>query len=174
LHDQLSELLAAYIQKELVPETISKARTQNLILSRKTKKNIAKLETTMTSNKGDSNSILSTLDKFTKKQNISYTSSSTNEFKNTMIQDMQRRMAKQQQKASDGPVLFLTLVVVLFAKHHDGVVYATGKYAPKLLKQLKGKLEAEQYEQLEKWKEAAKAGTLGKEDREEMGRMAGA
>jgi hypothetical protein len=89
-----------------------------------------------------------------------------------MLDDMLRRFKKQ--KASDGPVLFLTLVVVLFAKQHDGVVYATGKFAPKLLKLLKGKLEDEQYEQVERWKEAAKTNSLTAEDKAAMAKMAGA
>jgi hypothetical protein len=86
-----------------------------------------------------------------------------------MLGDMARRMQKQ--KKSDGPLLFLTLVVFLFAKHNAGVVYATGKFAPKLLKQLKTVLDAEQYAQLEVWKEAAKAGTLSAEDRDAMKQM---
>jgi hypothetical protein len=69
-------------------------------------------------------------------------------------------------------VLFLMLVIVLFAKHHDGVVYATGKFAPKLLKELKGKMESEQYGQVEKWKEAAKTSSLTAEDRADMVKMA--
>jgi hypothetical protein len=77
----------------------------------------------------------------------------------------------QKQKKSDGPLLFLTLAVFLFAKHNVGVVYATGKFAPKLLKQLKGSLDADEFAQMEAWKEAAKAGTLSAEDRDAMKRM---
>ncbi|KAF7565011.1 hypothetical protein PtrSN002B_002894 [Pyrenophora tritici-repentis] len=87
-----------------------------------------------------------------------------------MVEDMLRRLQKQ--KASDGPVLFLTLVVVLFARQYDGVVYATGKFAPKLLKQLKGTLDKVQYEKVEAWKEAAKTNALTPEDRAEMVKMA--
>jgi hypothetical protein len=87
-----------------------------------------------------------------------------------MMDDMLRRLQKQ--KASDGPVLFLMLVIVLFAKRYDGVVYATGKFAPKLLKQLKGNMTEEQYQTVEKWKEAAKTSSLTAEDRADMVRMA--
>lgn len=89
--------------------------------------------------------------------------------KATMLGDMARRMQKQ--RKSDGPLLFLTLVVFLFAKHNAGVVYATGKFAPKLLRHLKPKLNKEQYAQLEAWKEAARAGTLSAEDRDGMKKM---
>ncbi|KAH7067096.1 hypothetical protein FB567DRAFT_259475 [Paraphoma chrysanthemicola] len=173
LHDQLADLLATYIQKELVPESISKARSQGLVLSRRTKKNISKLESTLSTAK-DLPSLLTTLDKFTTKQTIPTPSpDQLAEYKSSMLQDLRRRMAKHQ-KPSDGPVLFLTLVVILFAKHNDGIVYATGKYAPKVLKLLKGKMDAEEYKMVEKWKEGAKTGTLRSEDREGMRGMAGA
>ncbi|KAH7079373.1 hypothetical protein BKA63DRAFT_265568 [Paraphoma chrysanthemicola] len=171
LHDQLAELLATYIQKELIPESISKARSQGLGLSRRTKKNMSKLESTLPTAK-DLPSLLSTIDKFTTKQTISTPSpDQVSDYKSSMLQDLRRRMAKHQ-KSSDGPVLFLTLVVILFAKHNDGIVYATGKYAPKVLKLLKGKMEADEYEKVEKWKEGAKTGTLSGEDREGMRSMA--
>lgn len=172
LQDQLSNLLATYIQKDLVPDTLVKARSQGLVLSRKTKKNVQKFETTLSSSNPSLNAILSTLAKFSQKSGLTSSSPlALDTHKAAMIQDMQRRMAKQT-KSPDGPVLFLTLVVILCAKHYDGFVYATGKYAPKLLKQLRGKLEAGEYEQLEKWKEAAKTGTVGEEDREGMRGMA--
>jgi hypothetical protein len=87
-----------------------------------------------------------------------------------MLADMLRRLQKQ--KASDGPVLFLTLVSVLYAKQNDGVVYATGKFAPKLLKLLKGTLGDEQFGKVEAWKEAAKSNSLSAEDRKGMAEMA--
>jgi hypothetical protein len=174
VHDQLAELFATYAQKELIPDTVAKARAQNLVLSRKTRKNIVRLSSILESSKTmDNTSLSSALENFNKKQGI--TPPSTDLLagtKQTMLDDMLRRFKKQ--KASDGPVLFLTLVVVLFAKQHDGVVYATGKFAPKLLKLLKGKLEDEQYEQVERWKEAAKTNSLTAEDRAAMAKMAGA
>jgi len=173
LRDPLSELLATYIQKELVPDVLTKARSQSLVLSRKTKKTVAKLESTLSA-ATDLPSTQSSLSKFSTKQNIPTPSTDFLEtYKSTMVQDMQRRMTKQQ-KSFDGPVLFLTLVVILHAKHYPGVVYATGKYAPKLLKMLKSKLAEDEYEMLEKWKEGAKKGALGKEETEDMRSMAGA
>lgn len=171
LKDQLSDLLATYLQKELVLDVITKARSQGLVLSRKTRKNIQKLDTTLGTAKTEINAIISTIDKFHKKQALdSANVVAIEDAKKAMMQDMLRRMQKQQ-KASDGPVSFLTLVILLIAKHHSGVVYATGKFAPKLMKQLKTKLEPEQYERLEKWKEGAKAGSLTAEDRGDMTQM---
>jgi hypothetical protein len=172
LHTQLAELLATYVHKDLVPDTIAKACAQGLVLSRKTRKNISRLSSILDASKTmDTAAMTSALDKFAKKQGIAAPSPASLETaKQNMMDDMLRRLQKQ--KASDGPVLFLMLVIVLFAKHHDGVVYATGKFAPKLLKELKGKMESEQYGQVEKWKEAAKTSSLTAEDRADMVKMA--
>ncbi|EMD90106.1 hypothetical protein COCHEDRAFT_1204717 [Bipolaris maydis C5] len=172
LHDQLADLLASYAHKDLIPDTIAKARAQGLVLSRKTRKNIARLSSILdTAKTMDISAITSALDKFAKKQGISAPApASLENAKQSMVDDMLRRLQKQ--KASDGPVLFLMLVIVLFARHYNGVVYATGKFAPKLLKLLKGKMGEEQYEQVEKWKEAAKASSLSAEDQAEMVKMA--
>ncbi|PVI06505.1 hypothetical protein DM02DRAFT_649629 [Periconia macrospinosa] len=168
--DQLADLLSTYIRKELIPDSLTKARTQGLVRSSKTVKNVQRLETSLSSDKKDLASILSSIDKFEKKQEIHGTEpASTEEAKKVLVGDMVRRMQKPK---TDGPLLFLTLVVVLTAKHYPGVVYATGKFAPKLLKQLKSKVSGEDYEQLERWKEMAKSGTLGADDQKLMSHMA--
>ncbi|KAJ8109210.1 hypothetical protein OPT61_g7629 [Boeremia exigua] len=170
LQDQLSDLLAQYIQKDIVADTVTKATAQGLILSRKTRKNIQRLESALRSGSTGVAALTASLEKFNKKQAIDTPDAATLESsKATMLGDMARRMQKQ--KKSDGPLLFLTLVVFLFAKHNAGVVYATGKFAPKLLKQLKPVLDAEQYAQLEAWKEAARSSSLSAEDRDGMKRM---
>jgi hypothetical protein len=172
LHDQLAELLATYTHKDLIPDTIAKARAQGLVLSRKTRKNLARLSSIVDATKNlDTTSISSALDRFNKKQNIAPPAAdSLSAAKQSMLDDMLRRLQKQ--KASDGPVLFLTLVIVLFAKQSGGMVYATGKFAPKLLKLLKGVLGEEQFAKVEGWKEAAKSNTLTAEDRRDMAEMA--
>jgi hypothetical protein len=75
------------------------------------------------------------------------------------------------QKTSDSPTLFLLTVIVLLAKEKDGVVYATGKYAPKLMKLLRPTL-GDDYTLLEGWKDKAKSGALDAEDIERMKKMA--
>ncbi|KZM20508.1 uncharacterized protein EKO05_0004535 [Ascochyta rabiei] len=170
LQDQLSELLAQYVQKDLVPDAVSKSSSQGFVLSRKTRKNVLKLESALSAGSMDVSALTTSLDRFNKKQSINAPTTSALEMsKETMLSDMARRMQKQ--KKSDGPLLFLTLVVFLFAKHNAGILYATGKFAPKLLKQLKSTLDAGQYELLEAWKESAKAGTLSAEDRDAMKKM---
>ena len=170
LQDQLSDLLAQYVQNDLVPDAVSKAASQGLLLSRRTRKNVQRIESALDSHSMDVSALASSLDKFNKKQSIDTPDDlALQSSKSTMLGDMARRMQKQ--RKSDGPLLFLTLVVFLFAKYNAGVVYATGKYAPKLLKQLKPVLDAEQYSQLEAWKEAARAGSLSADDRAGMKKM---
>ncbi|KAH3943615.1 hypothetical protein HBH98_028480 [Parastagonospora nodorum] len=166
LKEQLNTLLATYLQSDMLPDALVKARAQNLVMSRKTRKNIDKLENALKATK-DLPHIFSTLEKFTTKQSISPLLARTSP-KKSMLADMQRRMAK----TSDPPVLFLTLVVLLYARYYPGVVYATGKFAPKLMKLLREKVSAEEYAVLEGWKEGAKKGELGEEDREGMRAMA--
>ena len=169
LQGQLSELLFAYLLKELVPESISKARSQGLTRSRKTVKNLQKLESVLKKEISDLPKLGTALDKFSKKQTLPVVDEfAVTESRNVMAEDMIRKMQKQ----SDGPLLFLTLVVVLLAKKQRSLVYATGKFAPKLMKQLKSSLSEEDFGQLEKWKELAKAGSLTADDKDQMKNMA--
>ena len=170
LRSQLSELLCSYLQKELIPESIVRARSQGLTRSRKTMKNLQKFQSSVKQKTADLPSLVTATEKFNKKQSIQGPDENTiTELKNTQVQDMIRKMQKQ----SEGPVLFLTLVVVLLARERQNLVYATGKFAPKLMKQLKTLLKMEDYEQLEKWKDLAKAGSLTADDKERMKAMAG-
>ncbi|KAF1838531.1 hypothetical protein BDW02DRAFT_541568 [Decorospora gaudefroyi] len=184
LHDQLAQLLTSYTQHDLVPDAMAKASAQGLALSRKTRKNMAKLTHILSTEneieiENEKNTLTTTtlttaLNKFAQKQNMQCPppASVLADTKRTMRDDMCRRLQKQ--KLPDGgPVCFLTLVVVLCADHFDGVVYATGKFAPRLMRLVKGRVGEAQYERLEGWKEMAKRGELGVEDREGMLGMAG-
>jgi hypothetical protein len=171
LREQLSELLSSYLLKDLVPDAISKARSQALLCSRKTKKNIQKIESSLKTSKTDISSTISVIEKFNQKQGVQeLDTASLEEAKTAQVADMVRKM----QKLSDGPTLFLYLVVVMLARHNPGVLYASGKFAPKLMKLLKPSLSAEAYEQLEKWKDGARAGSLSAEDKDDMRGLAGA
>lgn len=170
LQSQLSELLCTYLLKEVIPDSLARARAQGLIRSRKTRKNIKKLESILGQGPMDLSTVVSAIRKFGKKQAISgLEENAISESMKTQVNDMIRKMHKQ----ANGPLLFLTLVIVLLAKHQHRLVYATGKFAPKLMKQLKPSMKPEDYEQLEKWKDLAKAGTLTNEDKEQMRAMAG-
>jgi hypothetical protein len=169
LQSQLSELLCNYLLKELIPDSLNRAQAQGLSRSRKTKKNIKKLESVLKQGPVDHVSLVSAVKKFNKKQDIpDLDEAAISESMNAQVSDMTRKMHKQ----SNGPLLFLPLIIALLAKRQQKLVYATGKFAPKLMKQLKSCVPPEEYERLEKWKDLAKAGTLTSEDKETMRSMA--
>jgi hypothetical protein len=193
LFTALEDLYTTYFTSTFLPSALSKAKSQGLLLSRRTRKNVGKLEAELLSiqnptvpvqgseKEKESGIKITVLTKalatFMKRQSIpaptaSLLSTVKQEMVEEMRRDMHRRLSKSPPKTADGPVLFLTLVLVLWAKEYNGVLYATGKFAPKLLKLLKGVLGEDMYEKLERWKEAAKAGTLNAEDKAEMVRMA--
>jgi hypothetical protein len=159
------------MQSDILPSTL---REQGLQLSRRTRKNVAKLSNVLEAPL-DMSSLTSAFDKFSKKQGINMPDAEAlEESKKVMLQDLLRDMQRRVQKvkASDGPVLFLLLVIVLWAKQFNGVVYATGKFAPRLLKLMKEGLGEDVYGKVEGWKEAAKSGTLTAEDKADMVGMA--
>lgn len=71
-------------------------------------------------------------------------------------------------KDKDGSALFLGVVLVLLAKHDKGLLYASGRFVPRLLKLLKSYIDEEQYERLQALKEEVKKGSLSVEQREEL------
>ncbi|OCK79510.1 hypothetical protein K432DRAFT_426459 [Lepidopterella palustris CBS 459.81] len=171
LRSQLLELLQTYIVKELVPDAITRAQSKGLLRSRKTKRQANKFNTILGASTGvgkatpDLQNIITSIEKFMKKQSVEWLDcDSLAEKKSAQVKDLVRGM----QKDTDGPRLFLTLVVILLANRQDGVVYATGKFAPKLMKLLKASLGSNEYERLEGWKDAVKAAILTAEDKEGM------
>jgi len=170
LRDQLADLLANHVRTELLPDQIGKARGQSLLRSRRTRKNVSRFEAALKSCKPDLTSVLSSLDKFAKKQGVPEVSVEQVEgAKDALMLEMWRRMEKPK---TDAPLLFLLLVLLLLAREGPGAVYATGKFAPKLMKVVKGRVESEVGEKLERWKESAKKGVLMAEERREMVRLA--
>ncbi|KAF2803031.1 uncharacterized protein BDZ99DRAFT_576574 [Mytilinidion resinicola] len=168
LRGQLLELLQTHLVKELIPESLTRAQTRGLIRSKKTKKNTSKFTTAVRS-ASNLPAISSSLDKFAKKQGIDGpTPEVLAEKKSSQLKELIRGMKKD----ADGPRLFLTLVVVLLANRQAGIVYVTGKFAPKLMKLLKESMSGEEYEQLDKWKDAVKAGSLTAEDKAQMRALA--
>ncbi|KAL5114919.1 hypothetical protein ACEQ8H_007166 [Pleosporales sp. CAS-2024a] len=170
LQEQLGELLATYIRTELVPVALTKARSQGLVQSRRSVKNVVRLESAVADAKSDIGHVNTVLNKFAKKQALpGLHGGDDGAAKKRLLGDLHRRMLK----SSSPPVLYLTLIVGLLAKHYPGVLYATGKFAPKLMKLLKEKVSDEEYARLEVWKEGAKTGEVGEEDRERMRAMVG-
>lgn len=166
LQDQLAEVLFEHLKNENLPVSITKAQDQKLLRSRKTQKNIQKLQNSLAAS-GSLTDVLASLAKFNKKQGVpELDETALAAAKEVMLSDMNRWM----QRRNDGPTLFLTLVAFLLAKCVDGVVYATGKFSPKLLKLIKPDVSVEQYAQLETWKGMIKGDSLTDEDKAEMKR----
>ncbi|KAK3079053.1 hypothetical protein LTS18_005865, partial [Coniosporium uncinatum] len=169
LQEQLSDLLHEHIINELVPEVIKRAETRNLIRSIRTKEQLEKLKVQLNKDQPSSKTIMSALDRFASKLELkAQDPPELASKKDIMLSDMVKSMRKD----DDGPRLFLIAVLCLLAKNKGGIVYATGKFAPKLMRMLKSDMDAQQYTRLERLKDAVKAGTLSNDDREELRALA--
>lgn len=168
LHDQLEDVLRTHVSKELVPEQISRAKTRSLIRGKKTVRETEKLQE-KAQQATSLAELFEVLDKFNAKQMKTRPVEDGNDnAKETHVVDLRRGMRKDKDSAR----LFLTVIIVLLAKHKAGVTYATGKYAPKLLKLLKGLVDDATYQELNELKGKVKGGTITAEDRTRMIEMA--
>jgi len=169
LREQLSDLLHEHIIKDLVPEATKRAEAKNLIRSIKTKEQLEKLKVHLHKDQPSSKTVSPALDRFASKLELKTLDPSELATKRgAMLSDMVRGMRKD----DDGPRLFLVAVIVLLAKNKEGIVYATGKFAPKLMRMLKPDMGTQQYTRLEQLKDAVKAGSLSKNDQEELRALA--
>ncbi|TID17553.1 hypothetical protein E6O75_ATG08299 [Venturia nashicola] len=170
LKDQLSELRSAHLLEDLIPNTIKRARTKGLVRTANLSRQISKLETEIAPTKDvRKSSPQDSISKFAKKMSIGTPSSNQlTTAKKEHIEDMVAAMNKDK----DGPRLFLSLVIVLCASRKEGIIYATGKFAPKLLKVIKEDLDEGLYKRLEEIKELVKLGKVDKTVRVEMRELA--
>ncbi|KAF2103923.1 hypothetical protein NA57DRAFT_70135 [Rhizodiscina lignyota] len=89
--------------------------------------------------------------------------------KQAFLQDMSEKLDPTKAgKDKDGSTLFLAVVLILIARHNQGLLYATGRFVPRLLKLLKPSIGEAQYERLQVLKEEVKKGFLTPEQREEL------
>lgn len=174
---QLLDLLRDHVVKELVPDAATRAEAKGLVRSARARRNVKKLLTvlkeqspTLTGEQGLT-VVRSSLQKFAAKMDVPSVAD-VPERKEAYVRDMVRDM----QKDGDAPRLFLKLAVALWARRADGVVYATGKFAPKLVKLMAkgdgGGPGEGQVARLEELKDAVKAGSAGDEEKAEMRKMA--
>ncbi|KAI9825977.1 MAG: hypothetical protein M1819_007478 [Sarea resinae] len=174
---ELITLLQDYMADEVIPDTLRRAESKSIIRGKATKRNVDILRAFLASFKGDarkrieiSSPLVEAMDAFANQQKISLLDAGTlSERKLVQVQEMVKGMRKDE----EGPRLFLILILVLFAKLLPGLIYATGKYAPRLLKQLRGLIDSEQYTWLEKMKDAAKAGSMTAADKSDIRDAAG-
>jgi hypothetical protein len=170
LRNQLSELLKSHLASELVPQASSRAKSKGFLKSprKKLSSRLAKLQTALPG-KNDYAAMMEELEKFNSKINLSSPSSAQlKEEKSKLLQDMAKAMNKDQDSAR----LFLGLLIIIFGANHNGILYATGKFAPKILKMLKQQQSDEDTAWLDQVKDSIKAGTTTDEMKNKMRAMA--
>lgn len=85
------------------------------------------------------------------------------------MEEMRRELRMQLERASDLSLMLLVVLILLFSEHEGGILRATGKYAPKILKQLRHRLTDADYEFLNYVKGAVIArSSVGGEDVERL------
>jgi hypothetical protein len=183
LTTQLREALFDYLVLDAIPDFIKIAEKQHCFqASRKVMKESGKFRDSITNlaaqikaagNEKDQDpdrdlkALREAIDTFAQKSSIA---SPTSEDLASRKQSLCAEIANRMQKDSDGPRLFLSLLIVLLAQSLPGVTYATGKMAPRLLKVLKaigGVTEADALK-LEGWKEEVRKGKVSSETRQAM------
>jgi hypothetical protein len=168
LRAQLEEALQSYVAGELIPSTITRARSKGLLRGSRLKSRVAKLQTAVEKGPRDA---LSELEKLNTQLEIqAYSKGDLINRRDAYLKDMVALMMKD----GDAARLFIRLIIVLLAREGEGALYATGKFAPKLLKVLKSHVEEADAVWLEQVKSSIKTGTVSDEMREDMREKAAA
>lgn len=168
LKDQLCDLLHIHLAQDLIPSTLKRIRTKGLLREQSSHKQVEKLEAAVSSQKEVP--ITKSIEKF--HERMGFTTLPPEEATQASAQQL-ASMVNAMADDTDAPRLFLTTVLVLLSsRRKGGTVYATGKFAPRLLRLLKADVEEEQYKSLERLKDAVKAGSVTDDDRAEMRRIA--
>ncbi|KAI9797247.1 MAG: hypothetical protein M1825_006031 [Sarcosagium campestre] len=176
LREDLFSILSQHITSNLLPESVKKAEGKQLIQGTRIIEQVKELSSSIERIKvqtsapeiqfRDISVALRTLEK-----NLKFGQLSDERLAERKAQSC-KDLARSVKKDDDGPKLFLTLLVLLLAKNGPGLVHATGKFAPRLLKQLSSVLEEGTLVTLRSWKDAAKAGNMAPEVKTEMRRIA--
>ncbi|KAI9758192.1 MAG: hypothetical protein M4579_003166 [Chaenotheca gracillima] len=170
LKEELSTRLLEYMLDELIPGTLKRASSEKLVVGQTLQRHVEELQASLRQLKTEErppaerlqalgeivNSFLST-DKKGRRVELDPADRTRH------LEDMLRGM----QKDGNDARLFLTLVLILIARDGPGVVYATGKYAPRLMKQLQGRVDADRFAWLKSVKDQAKSGTIPEDMRAE-------
>jgi hypothetical protein len=166
LRAQLEEVLQSYISGELIPSTITRAKSKGLLRSSRLKSRMTKLQAAVDKGPKDS---LAELEKLNTQLGIpEYSNADLISRRDAYLKDMVALMMKD----GDAARLFIRLIIVLLARQSEGALYATGKFAPKLLKALGPHIDEADAAWLEQVKGAIKAGTVSDEMREDMRKKA--
>jgi hypothetical protein len=174
LKTQLAALLQSHI-KELVPQVIEKARVKNMLKNhtRKIRDRTTDLKNYFTSTDQDLPANFTKLEKTNRDMGVpAYNDGELYVKKREHLEGMLRAMQKETKNSQEDDVrLFISLLIILLAQEHKGVIWATGKLSPKLLKllkQLNANLDPVLGQQLDQWKEAISSKTVTDEMRGKM------
>lgn len=162
LQVNLGETLGQYIVTDLVPEAVKTASNHKGI-QRDLNKLTERLQKAV--DVGTFEAVKSAMDKLASARDVGAPSAVQMQHTKGIIHS---RLASTVQTSGLAPKVFLTLILLVMLRERGVLVYATGKFAPRLLKSLKGNLDKGEYRQLEAWKDIVKAGTETKEHIEEM------
>ncbi|KAI9777510.1 MAG: hypothetical protein M1835_005209 [Candelina submexicana] len=176
LQEELRGTLEVHLLQNLLPDVIQKAEKRSMIRDKAMRRNVDSFKAFLASAQTGKDppkdlfaALIAALETFNKRQKIKPISE--DELKKKKESQM-HEMVRSMREDNDAPRLFLTLVVVLLSTRGPGIVYSTGKFAPRLLKQLRGTMDAEQLGALETVKDAVKAGKLSTDQKASMISMA--
>ncbi|KZF19301.1 hypothetical protein L228DRAFT_271544 [Xylona heveae TC161] len=165
---ELQGALCGYMTTSVLRETVQTARAESFLRGKSATRHIEELQRSLNSNDLEDDpgrkltGLLQSLQTFATKEKIQWCDE---ELLRTRKLSILRDMVRTLRGSIDDARLFLTLVVVLLASRRQGIIYASGRFAPRLLRQLCTEIEADQYNWLQKIKEAAKGSSMTSQDR---------
>lgn len=176
LRADLTATLLEYKRTVSIPDSLKKAQEKRLVRGKVPKKSVENLQnatmaigTEIAQVSAGSAALESALHSFNSSLKIpNLDDESLAQKKQQLITEMATNMKRDKDVAR----LFLTLVLILLAGKSPGVVYATGKFAPRLLKQLGNMLEPDVLEELRMMKDSVKAGNATEQTKDRMRTMA--
>ena len=176
LQKDLSNLTVEYLIDLVISEAFKKAETHDWIQGKAMIRHVDNLDHKLNDIKNNISSVENPLQDF--KAALSAFNGGSNidwpieEDIQSLKHSQMEELAESMGRDEDSARLFLKLVLVLLSKHQPGTIYATGRFAPKLMKQFASSLDASDYEWLKKTRDAVRTGTLTAEDKAKMRNLA--
>ena len=156
LKDQLSDLLNEHIIREMVPQMYKRAVEKQVCRNERVLKLLQKVVDKLRTSR-DLASTMQELEKFGQKLDVApSTEADLVEAKGAEIKSWLHVFRTDKNDARR----FICAVLILYSKQNEDLIYATAKFAPKLLRLLKELMDGDAYRTLETMKDGVKAGTV--------------